>query len=70
MSRIPVEKIKKILVISSDAIGDMALTLPAIKTLKDTYPHLHITVLASPINSQLIQHLDFIDEILLKESPK
>jgi ADP-heptose:LPS heptosyltransferase len=64
------EKIKKILVIRSDAIGDMTLTLPAIKTIKDHYPNVHITVLASPINSQLIEHLDYVDDIILKENPK
>lgn len=69
MTQIPIASLKKILIIRSDAIGDMALTLPAIKTLKDTYPHLHITILASPINAQLIEHLDYIDDILLKESP-
>lgn len=70
MKHIPMEKIKKILIIRSDAIGDMTLTLPAIKAIKTHFPHCHLTVLASPINAQLIEHLDFIDEILLKESPK
>lgn len=65
MKNLPVENISKLLIVRPDAIGDMILTLPAIKAIKEALPNISITVLASPINSQLIEHLPYIDEIIL-----
>ena len=62
---LPLEKIKKILIVRPDAIGDMVLTLPCIKAIKDTYPHMSITVLASGYNAKVIEHLDYIDNIII-----
>jgi len=64
MKRLPIEKIQKILIIRPDAIGDMVLTLPAIKAIKTVYPNKHITVLASRYNARIIEHLPYIDDIL------
>ena len=36
---------KRILVIRGGAIGDFILTLPALKALRDAYPHAHIEIL-------------------------
>jgi heptosyltransferase III len=58
--------IKKILVVRSDAIGDMVLTLPAIKAIKEKFPDAHLCVLASPINAQLLPFCPFVDEVILK----
>jgi heptosyltransferase-3 len=37
--------LKRILVIRGGAIGDFILTLPALKVLRDAYPHAHIEIL-------------------------
>ncbi|NBV42410.1 lipopolysaccharide heptosyltransferase family protein, partial [bacterium] len=62
---LPFDRIKKILIVRPDALGDMMLTLPAIRAIRDRFPDRHIAVLASPYNAQLIRHLDWIDEIIL-----
>lgn len=64
-SLIPLEKIKKIVVVRPDALGDMVLTLPCIQAIRRQFPHWHITVLASPYNARIIRHLDYIDDIIL-----
>jgi len=69
---IPINAIKKVLIIRPDAIGDMVLTLPCIEAIKTQYPQWHLTVLASPYNAQIIRHIPYIDNILLdwKKSQK
>lgn len=62
---IPVDQIKKVLIIRPDAIGDMVLTLPCIRAIKAQYPHWYIAVLASPYNARIIRHIPEIDEIIL-----
>ncbi len=59
--------IKKILVVRSDAIGDMVLTLPAIKAIKEKFPDAQLTVLASPANAQLLPYCPFVDAVILKK---
>jgi ADP-heptose:LPS heptosyltransferase len=65
MSEISVLSLQKILLVRPDAIGDTILTLPAIKAIKDKYPHLHITVMASPYNIKILETASYIDEIIL-----
>ena len=65
MKTLPVENISKLLIVRPDAIGDMILTLPAIKAIKEALPNTVITVLASPINSKIIEHLPYIDEVII-----
>lgn len=62
---IPVDQIKKVLIIRPDSIADMILTLPCIRAIKAQYPHWYVAVLASPYNAQIIRHIPEIDEIIL-----
>ena len=48
-------KMKRILLIRDDRVGDMVVTLPTIQFLKDTFPHLDIDVLCSPSNISVLQ---------------
>jgi ADP-heptose:LPS heptosyltransferase len=63
---IPKNKVKKLLLVRPDALGDMVLMIPFLKALRKKYPQAHITVLASKYNSKVINHLDYIDEIIYK----
>lgn len=63
--KMPVHRIKKVVIVRPDAIGDMVLTLPCIQAIKQHYPDWHITVLASRYNSGIIQHINYIDDIIL-----
>ena len=48
-----------------DKIGDMILTLPAIKAIKTANPNMHISVLASEYNSKVLQGINYIDKIII-----
>ncbi|MFT5171651.1 MAG: ADP-heptose:LPS heptosyltransferase [Candidatus Marinamargulisbacteria bacterium] len=65
MKTLPVEKFQKILIVRPDAIGDMVLTLPCVKAIKEAHPHLHISILASSYNAKVVEHLPYIDEIIV-----
>ncbi len=47
---------RRFLLVQLGDIGDLALTLPAIKTLRAAYPQAHFALLAPPIPLQLITH--------------
>ncbi|MBW1613727.1 MAG: glycosyltransferase family 9 protein [Deltaproteobacteria bacterium] len=59
------QDIKKILFIRIDRIGDIVLSTPALKAVKEAYPHSKITVLASPSNSPLVFNNPNIDYIVV-----
>ncbi|MGE4170284.1 MAG: glycosyltransferase family 9 protein [Candidatus Margulisiibacteriota bacterium] len=63
--RLPTEKIKKVLIIRPDALGDMVLTLPCVAAIKKAYPQWHVAVLASPYNARIMSHMDCFDEVIL-----
>jgi ADP-heptose:LPS heptosyltransferase len=51
-----------ICIIRNDKMGDMILTLPIIKAIKDSHPNTKITVVCSNINSFLCEEASFVDE--------
>ena len=60
----PVAKPKHILVIRLSAMGDVAMTVPVLKVLAQTYPDLKITVLSRPFFKPLfndIPNLNFLE---------
>lgn len=59
------ETIKKVLVIRYDVIGDLVVTLPMIKFIKQLIPHASIHLLASERNSKLAEFDRNIDKIHL-----
>ena len=58
---------KNILIIRTDRIGDVVLTTPAIKAVRNYFPEAKITVLMSPVTLDLLQGVDFIDEFMLDD---
>lgn len=59
---------KNILIVRTDRIGDVVLTVPAIRALKKACPQARITVWASPLTRDLIDGLPFIDKVLIERS--
>lgn len=53
----------KILIVKLDHIGDFILSLPAIRILKDAWPHGHFTIVCSPTNSGLAKACGYFDEV-------
>ncbi|MCR4322082.1 MAG: hypothetical protein NUV74_17325, partial [Candidatus Brocadiaceae bacterium] len=57
--------IKEILFLRHDRIGDMALSLPAIRLLKKSFPHARLTVVASMSNKDILSNNPYVDEALV-----
>ncbi len=60
-------KLDKILIVRTDRIGDVVLTTPAIKALRQAYPMAHITILITPATRDLVEGNPYLDEILMDE---
>lgn len=59
----PLDKCKRILVIRPDEIGDVVLTSPFLRNLRNSAPNAHITVLVSPVCFPLLENCPHVDEV-------
>jgi heptosyltransferase II len=57
--------IERILIRSTNWIGDAVMTTPAIGAIRGTFPNAHITILATPLVAELFSPHDRIDEIMV-----
>lgn len=62
--RLPIENIKKILIIKLAAIGDSILLIPTLRTLKKTFPNAEITFICSQINISVIKKIPYVSRII------
>ena len=76
-SSFDIKKSKKVLILKYDRIGDMIVTTPIFRELKNAYPNCSISVLASEENKDVIKYNPYIDNIyvnyknsLLRDLPK
>ncbi len=58
-------KIKKVIFPRPDKIGDMVSTFPVIDALKKNFPHIEISIIASPNNVALIKNDPRFDKIYM-----
>lgn len=58
------QKLKRILVIRSDRIGEVLLSTPVLSALKARYPQCHITMMANPISAGIIKGNPYLNQIL------
>lgn len=58
---------KNILIVRTDRIGDVVLTTPAIKAVRNNFPDAKITVLLSPVTLDLLQGVDFVDDFIVDD---
>jgi len=63
-------KIKNILIIKFKAQGDILLSQPAIRAVKQSYPNAKITVLVNKSGEEILTGLGFIDEIMTFDKSK
>ena len=64
------KKNQKILIIRNDKIGDFALILPAVASLKKNIPNSKIVCLVSKNVEELAQQCEFIDEVIVDKKIK
>lgn len=58
---------KNILIVRTDRIGDVVLTTPAIKALREGYPEARISILVNPLTRDLVKGNPYLDEILIDD---
>jgi ADP-heptose:LPS heptosyltransferase len=61
-------KCRKILCIRADNMGDLIMTTPALKALKETFL-CHITVLTSTMAQSIVGYIPVIDEVIIRDLP-
>jgi len=59
---------KKILCIRADNMGDLIMTTPALKALKETF-QCHITVLTSTMAQSIVGYIPVIDDVIIRDLP-
>ena len=59
-------KIKKILVLKNDKIGDMIVSSGFLREIRKAYPKAEITLIASEANKNLIEKSGYYDKILFQ----
>ena len=62
--RLPIENIKKIIIIKLAAIGDTILLIPLLRTLKKKLPEVELTFVCSPINYSIVKKIPYVDKII------
>lgn len=56
---------KRILVIRTDRIGDVLISTPVLKVLRQYYPMSYIAMMVSPYTEEIVKGNPFIDEVIL-----
>ena len=64
MAGINLQECKRIIISRSDNIGDVILTFPMAKALKEANPNLHISFLGKAYTASLIKRCPYIDELI------
>ena len=60
-------KIKKILVVRTDAIGDLLLATPALAALRAKFPQAHIALMVRPYNQFVVKNNPSLDELIVED---
>lgn len=70
VSNTPLElfRVRKLLILRYDRLGDMIVTTPIFRILKQLHPNLHIGVFVSRSNAELIKHNPYIDAMYVLHS--
>ena len=61
---------RNILIVRTDRIGDVILTTPAIKVLREAYPQASISILVSPLTYDLVNGNPYLNEALIDDRLK
>ena len=59
--------LQNILIVRTDRIGDVVLTTPAIKALRQAYPSTRISILVAPLTKDLVTGNPYLDEIIVDD---
>ena len=62
-------KVRKLLAVRLDNLGDVLMTTPALSAIRQSLPGAHITLLASPSGAALQPFIDEVDEVITYAAP-
>lgn len=57
--------LKRILISRTDRIGDVVLSTPVIKVLREAYPYAYIAMMVSPLTKDIVEGNPFLDEVIV-----
>jgi ADP-heptose:LPS heptosyltransferase len=66
----PFPVLQRLLLIRPGGIGDAVLLAQAVSSIRNIYPHIHITILAEQRNSSVFSLIPSVDEVLCYDRPK
>ncbi|MBM3249034.1 MAG: lipopolysaccharide heptosyltransferase II [Candidatus Omnitrophica bacterium] len=61
---------KRVLIVRTDRIGDVILSTPAIRAVKDFYPNSFVAVMVSPYAKEIIEGNPYADEVIIYDKDK
>jgi len=56
---------KKILLVRLDRIGDVLLSTPVIKAVRDAYPESHIAMMVRPYAREIVEGNPYLNEVII-----
>ena len=65
----PWQSARRLLCVRLDSLGDVLMTTPAIRALKESAPSREICLLTSPAGAAIARHVPEVDEVLVYEAP-
>jgi len=63
--KIQIPKYGKILIVRLDRIGDVLLSTPVIKALRDAYPESHIAFMVRPYTRDIVEGNPYLNEVII-----
>jgi len=65
----PTHQFSRILLVRLRRIGDVVLTTPAVRALRERYPDAHISYLVEPLAAPVVQRNPHLDEVIVAAAP-
>ena len=59
----------RILLVRLRLIGDVVLTTPAIRALRETYPQARLSYLVEPLSAPIVQRNPHLDDVIVAAAP-
>lgn len=56
---------RRILIVRTDRIGDVILSTPVIKALRDTYPSAYIAMMVGPYAKEIVEGNPYLDDVII-----
>lgn len=63
------KKLNRILCVRLDSMGDVLMTEPVIRAMKESNPRAHLTLLTSPSGAEAARLLPCVDEVIVYDAP-